>query len=353
LDPLFLLAIDLRHEENFEEYQHEAFKSFVIFEIASFVPSFYDIEEKLHHLNDLFLDDLIAFIPELRSKLYIEGLCHGNISEEVIDISNIFKTNFIVNPLPVELRHAEHVICLSSSANLVRDVCVKNKSEKNSVVELYFQIEQDLGLGSIKLKALIDLFEEVVDEPLFNQLRTKEQLGYVVECSLRLTYSVFGFCFCVQSSEYDPIYVQDRIDNFIDGVEEMMGLMMIPLRITKVGYWQNCSRKIIRLTTRAIDCGVRLLILDKRYIFDISKKEAEELKNIISKQDVVEGYRTYFRQSSPKCQRLLTRLWGCNTKFEDDVALPETVQAIKYPASFKMSSEFYQKSLLKPEDMHF
>ncbi|RYR49394.1 hypothetical protein Ahy_A07g035876 isoform I [Arachis hypogaea] len=358
-----------RHEENFEEYQHEAFKSFVIFEIASFVPSFYDIEEKLHHLNDLFLDDLIAFIPELRSKLYIEGLCHGNISEEVIDISNIFKTNFIVNPLPVELRHAEHVICLSSSANLVRDVCVKNKSEKNSVVELYFQIEQDLGLGSIKLKALIDLFEEVVDEPLFNQLRTKEQLGYVVECSLRLTYSVFGFCFCVQSSEYDPIYVQDRIDNFIDGVEEMlvsipdsfylivlrlmMGLMMIPLRITKVGYWQNCSRKIIRLTTRAIDCGVRLLILDKRYIFDISKKEAEELKNIISKQDVVEGYRTYFRQSSPKCQRLLTRLWGCNTKFEDDVALPETVQAIKYPASFKMSSEFYQKSLLKPEDMHF
>ena len=108
------------------------------------------------------------------------------------------------------------------SANLVRDVCVKNKSEKNSVVELYFQIEQDLGLGSIKLKALIDLFEEVVDEPLFNQLRTKEQLGYAVECSLRLTYSVFGFCFCVQSSEYDPIYVQDRIDNFIDGVEEML-----------------------------------------------------------------------------------------------------------------------------------
>ncbi|KAL4365106.1 hypothetical protein AHAS_Ahas07G0072900 [Arachis hypogaea] len=321
-----------RHEENFEEYQHEAFKSFVIFEIASFVPSFYDIEEKLHHLNDLFLDDLIAFIPELRSKLYIEGLCHGNISEEVIDISNIFKTNFIVNPLPVELRHAEHVICLSSSANLVRDVCVKNKSEKNSVVELYFQIEQDLGLGSIKLKALIDLFEEVVDEPLFNQLRTKEQLGYVVECSLRLTYSVFGFCFCVQSSEYDPIYVQDRIDNFIDGVEEMLdGLDDDSFENYKSG----------------------LLILDKRYIFDISKKEAEELKNIISKQDVVEGYRTYFRQSSPKCQRLLTRLWGCNTKFEDDVALPETVQAIKYPASFKMSSEFYQKSLLKPEDMHF
>lgn len=44
--------------------------------------------------------------------------------------------NFPVHPLPSELRHAEHVICLSSSANLVRDISVKNKSEKNSVVEV-------------------------------------------------------------------------------------------------------------------------------------------------------------------------------------------------------------------------
>ncbi|KAL1370247.1 hypothetical protein HN51_000534 [Arachis hypogaea] len=302
--------------------------------------SFYDIEEKLHHLNDLFLDDLIAFIPELRSELYIEGLCHGNISEEeAINISNIFKTNFIVNPLPIELRHAERVICLPSSANLVRDVSVKNKSEKNSVVELYFQIEQDLGLGSIKLKALIDLFEEIVDEPLFNQLRTKEQLGYVVECSLRLTYRIFGFCFCVQSSEYDPIYVQGRIDNFIDGVEELLdGLDDDSFENYKSGLMAKLLEKDHSLNYESNRLWSQ--IVDKRYIFDISKKEAEELKNI-SKQDVVEWYRTYFRQSSPKCRRLLIRLWGCNTKFEDDVALPETLQAIKDPASFKMSSEFY------------
>lgn len=44
--------------------------------------------------------------------------------------------NFPVNPLPIELRHAERVICLPSGANLVRDVSVKNKSEKNSVAEV-------------------------------------------------------------------------------------------------------------------------------------------------------------------------------------------------------------------------
>jgi len=38
-------------------------------------------------------------------------------------------------------------------------------------MQLYFQFEQDFALGSIKLKALIDLFEEIVEEPFFNQLR--------------------------------------------------------------------------------------------------------------------------------------------------------------------------------------
>ena len=36
--------------------------------------SFYDVEEKLHYLNDLFLDDLNAFIPELRSEVDMKYL---------------------------------------------------------------------------------------------------------------------------------------------------------------------------------------------------------------------------------------------------------------------------------------
>lgn len=70
-------------------------------------------------------------------QLYIEALCHGNLLEgEAINISSIFKSNFSLQPLPVSMRHEEHVICLPFGANLVRDVNVKNKSETNSVVEV-------------------------------------------------------------------------------------------------------------------------------------------------------------------------------------------------------------------------
>ncbi|KAG5006422.1 hypothetical protein JHK82_024380 [Glycine max] len=70
-------------------------------------------------------------------------------------------------------------------------------------------------------------------------------------------------------------------------------------------------------------------IVEKRYIFDLSKKEAEELKNI-SKHDVVEWYKTYLKSSSPKCQQLLIRLWGCNTDLKEVEALPKSVQLERY-----------------------
>ncbi|KAG5585506.1 hypothetical protein H5410_045940 [Solanum commersonii] len=186
--------------------------------------SFWDVEEKLFLLNDLTLSDLNFFIPELLSQLYIEGLCHGNLlEEEALNISKIFRSNFSVQPLPFEMRHKEYVMCLPTAADLIKDVRVKNKLETNSVVELYFQIEPEEGTALIKLKAVIDLFDELVEEPLFNQLRTKEQLGYVVDCSARVTYRITGFCFRVQSSDYDPVYLQGRIENFINGVEELGG----------------------------------------------------------------------------------------------------------------------------------
>lgn len=73
----------------------------------------------------------------LSLQLYIEGLCHGNLlEEEALRISEIFKSNFFVQPLPSDLRHKEFVMCLPSSADLVRDVKVKNKLETNSVVEV-------------------------------------------------------------------------------------------------------------------------------------------------------------------------------------------------------------------------
>ncbi|XP_051113236.1 nardilysin-like isoform X2 [Andrographis paniculata] len=300
---------------------------------------FWDVEEKLCLLNDLCLADLRAFIPDLLSQLYIEGLCHGNIlEEEALHISEIFKSNLSVQPLPSELRHKEFVMCLPSSADLVRDEKVKNKLETNSVVELYFQIEQE-GENPTKLKALMDLFHEIVEEPLFNQLRTKEQLGYVVECSLRVTYRILGFCFVVQSSEYSPIYLHGRLEDFINGLQKTLeDLDQDSFENYRNGLMGKLLEKDPSLSYETNQYWDQ--ITDKRYMFDMSKKKAEELKGI-QKDDIINWYHTYLRKPSPKCRRLAVRVWGCNSDWNEADAQGTSRQVIKDLTHFKSKSSYY------------
>lgn len=77
-----------------------------------------------------------------------------------------------------------------------------------------------------------------------------------------------------------------------------------------------------------------------RYMFDLSKKEAEELKDI-QKEDIIDWYCTYLRQPSPKCRRLAIRVWGCNTDWKDADAQVASRQVIKDLTGFKKSSELY------------
>lgn len=57
---------------------------------------------------------------------------------------------------------------------------------------------------------------------LLNNDRTKEQLGYTVESGKRMTYRVLGFCFLVQSSDYSPNYLHERINHFIDSLQDLL-----------------------------------------------------------------------------------------------------------------------------------
>lgn len=76
-------------------------------------------------------------------------------------------------------------------------------------------------------------------------------------------------------------------------------------------------------------------------MFDQSQKEAEDLKSI-NKNDVINWYKTYLQQSSPKCRRLAVRVWGCNTDIKESEKHSKSVLVIEDLTAFKLSSEFYQ-----------
>jgi secreted Zn-dependent insulinase-like peptidase len=60
-----------------------------------------------------------------------------------------------------------------------------------------------VGLSSdVRQRALLDLADQLLYEPCYDTLRTKEQLGYTVSSGSRLTHGVLGFCVVVVSAKY-------------------------------------------------------------------------------------------------------------------------------------------------------
>jgi len=87
-----------------------------------------------------------------------------------------------------------------------------NPDNENSAIFVWWQagIEDDIHLNA-KLSLLSDIFRE----QSFDQLRTKEQLGYIVWSGIRIQSGVIGYRVTIQSSVKDPIYLDQRIQQFI------------------------------------------------------------------------------------------------------------------------------------------
>jgi len=56
----------------------------------------------------------------------------------------------------------------------------------------------------------------MLDTEIYTELRSKEQLGYLVGCMRKNTGGIYGMSFVIQSSSHDPRYCIDKILEFLD-----------------------------------------------------------------------------------------------------------------------------------------
>lgn len=184
----------------------------------------WDKDELLEACSYLTVEKLQEFIPQFLSKLYIESLIHGNITmSEAIDMIHIVEsklTNKTPNMVPLLPKH----MLLSREIKL-EDGChflyeTENHFHKSSCTEVYYQT----GLQSTESNMLLQLLTQIISEPCFNILRTKEQLGYIVFSGIKRTNDVQGLKVLIQSHKH-PKYVETRIDKFMDTMLDHISTM--------------------------------------------------------------------------------------------------------------------------------
>lgn len=170
------------------------------------------IEDKLNVVKKLTFEQLTKFIPSMFEEVYSEILVHGNFKyNEVKDVENIvtsiFKGKQSLDTQGQNRRLRSYLIPKGSTFRY--ETLLKDKKNVNSCIQHVVQID----VYTEELSAKSGLFAQMLHEPCFDTLRTKEQLGYVVFSSSLNNHGTSNIRILVQSEHTTP-YLEWRIDNF-------------------------------------------------------------------------------------------------------------------------------------------
>lgn len=251
--------------------------------------------------KEVDFDSFKAFTNNIWTGGYFaEALIQGNFNyEKALEIcatmEHAFKDNHAISSARDAIDEAVRLqsYILDSGEDVRVDMDLKDEKNVNSCIEYYFQVNN--SLSDVRQRTLTDLLETIMHEPCFNQLRTKEQLGYVVFSGVRLSRTAIGFRVLIQSERLTA-YLEYRIEEFLRGfsdyvkdlsTEQFDGFKQA-LKDKKLMKLKNLSEEVSRFWEA---------VADGYYNFEAKRKHAEELENI-SKQDFIDFYEKLFHPDS-------------------------------------------------------
>ncbi|XP_011881239.1 PREDICTED: nardilysin isoform X2 [Vollenhovia emeryi] len=179
--------------------------------------TYVDVHTALRGIN---FEEFRDFVKTFTDHMYIQCLVQGNMTQDTA-IESIRQCIEIINCGPLlsstmpQMRVTQ--IPLGTWYCKLKNI---NKIDANSVVTNYYQA----GVTSIELSVLIDLMIMIMEEPLFNRLRTQEQLGYDVSCTLRDINGILGYSITVhtQADKYTTEHVDQRIEEFLKSFNKIL-----------------------------------------------------------------------------------------------------------------------------------
>lgn len=172
----------------------------------------YVVEELAAELQNITVDAVRLFHKQMLAQLYIEVYAHGNMYKgEALKVTDMVESALKPRTLPRSQWPIIRSLILPPGSNYVFNKTLKDPANVNHCIETWFSVG-DRGDRVARAKTL--LVDQMIHEPAFDQLRTKEQLGYIVFSSIRNFATTCGFRFLVQS-ERTPEYLDKRIEAFL------------------------------------------------------------------------------------------------------------------------------------------
>ncbi|KAF4159665.1 hypothetical protein CNMCM6936_002225 [Aspergillus lentulus] len=134
--------------------------------------------QMLEELPAVTAEDIRSYFPGLLRQMHIEILVHDNLyKEDALNITKLVKSTLRPYRLPESQWPSRRAIALPNGANHLYERVLKKPDNVNHCLRYI------ISVGSVSdrsHRAKLLLFCQIAEEPCFNTLRTKEQLGYIV-----------------------------------------------------------------------------------------------------------------------------------------------------------------------------
>ncbi|XP_064624973.1 nardilysin-like [Lineus longissimus] len=252
-------------------------------------------------------EDLLMFLQDFHSQLRVECLIMGNVlKQEALDLEKIFTSQLKYTPLPRNVQPVMRICDLPKTDHYCR---VQNlrEDDENCVITNYYQVGplEDVGQG-----VLNEMLALAMEDPCFNILRTKKQLGYSVFAMNRNTADIIGLSVsvCSNSSQFSLEALDAHIEEFLQEFGQILTAM------PEEDFEKQRDALIKR--KEAEDANMRDEVnrywdemITRRYIFDILDQEIAALRKL-TKTDVLDWYRKHTPFGNKAASKLSIQVQG-------------------------------------------
>ncbi|RIA82106.1 Metalloenzyme, LuxS/M16 peptidase-like protein [Glomus cerebriforme] len=270
-----------------------------IYDMQLFSEIYYSTEESLSALEEINMEDVQSFYPELFKQFFIETQVFGNMEkDEVMNMVKMVEDLFKPKILEKSRIQRSRNVRLPKGKRYVYKRDVYDKDELNSAIEYYLQC------GDNKDKYVrnrLQIISQVLQESTFDHLRTKEQLGYSVYSYVSSSVGEIGLIINLQS-ERDSVYLENRVEAFLIKAQSIIEEM------SEEEYQKQKKSLIDSLLEKEKNMWHEAY----KYSGQISSeycdfyKHIEDSENIktITKDDILEFYKIHINPKSPKIKKL-------------------------------------------------
>ncbi|MBD2784959.1 pitrilysin [Xenorhabdus sp. DI] len=178
---------------------------------------YFEQSERLKVLDTITLDDIVRYRQKMIQQAALQAMVFGNFTEQQgIDIIQAAQQQ-LANQGTVWWTGEHVVIDRNYAVNFKRTA----SSTDNALAEIYIPTGYDRITGYVYSNVL----SRILSPWFFEQLRTKEQLGYVVSATNSGIGEQFGLGFLVQSNSQQPDYLHQRYQGFYQQADKKLKAM--------------------------------------------------------------------------------------------------------------------------------